>query len=52
MERIHTMSPSPQNLLEPKRLSGVGSVGPVMMLPVGPSEEQSATPSYQMVNRQ
>lgn len=38
-----------QNLLEPKSLPGVSSVGPVMMVSVGASIEQSATPSYKMV---
>ncbi|XP_028445326.1 HMG domain-containing protein 3 isoform X1 [Perca flavescens] len=37
-----------QNLLEPKSLPGVSSVGPVMMVSVGASIEQSATPSYKM----
>ncbi|XP_018554993.1 HMG domain-containing protein 3 [Lates calcarifer] len=37
-----------QNLLEPKSLAGVSSVGPVMMVSVGASVEQSAKPSYKM----
>ncbi|XP_042349730.1 HMG domain-containing protein 3 [Plectropomus leopardus] len=37
-----------QNLLEPKSLPGVSSVGPVMMVSVGASVEQSARPSYKM----
>ncbi|KAM9356826.1 HMG domain-containing protein 3 [Symphorus nematophorus] len=37
-----------QNLLEPKSLAGVSSVGPVMMVSVGASIEQSAKPSYKM----
>ncbi|XP_040904843.1 HMG domain-containing protein 3 [Toxotes jaculatrix] len=37
-----------QNLLEPKALAGVSSVGPVMMVSVGASVEQSAKPSYKM----
>ncbi|KAM9849767.1 HMG domain-containing protein 3 [Aulostomus maculatus] len=37
-----------QNLLEPKSLAGVGAMGPVMMVSVGSSEEQSVTPSYKM----
>ncbi|XP_070769508.1 HMG domain-containing protein 3 [Enoplosus armatus] len=37
-----------QNLLEPKSLGGVSSVGPVMMVSVGASIEQSAKPSYKM----
>ncbi|KAM7417742.1 hypothetical protein PAMA_017403 [Pampus argenteus] len=37
-----------QNLLEPKSLAGVGSVGPVMMVSVGASVERCATPSYKM----
>ncbi|XP_008275959.1 HMG domain-containing protein 3 [Stegastes partitus] len=37
-----------QNLLEPKSLAGVSSVGPVMMLSVGASLEQSPKPSYKM----
>ncbi|KAL7395488.1 hypothetical protein ABVT39_017867 [Epinephelus coioides] len=37
-----------QNLLEPKSLPGVSSVGPVMMVSVGASIEQSAKPSYKM----
>ncbi|XP_029020688.1 HMG domain-containing protein 3 isoform X2 [Betta splendens] len=36
-----------QNLLEPKPLSSVSSVGPVMMVSVGPSVEK-AKPSYKM----
>ncbi|XP_047441006.1 HMG domain-containing protein 3 [Mugil cephalus] len=39
---------STQNLLEPKSLAGVSSVGPVMMVSVGTSLEQSAKPSYKM----
>ncbi|XP_039975525.1 HMG domain-containing protein 3 isoform X2 [Xiphias gladius] len=37
-----------QNLLEPKSLAGVSSMGPVMMVSVGASVEQSAKPSYKM----
>ncbi|XP_023251962.1 HMG domain-containing protein 3 isoform X2 [Seriola lalandi dorsalis] len=37
-----------QNLLEPKSLAGISSVGPVMMVSVGASSEQSAKPSYKM----
>ncbi|XP_070693064.1 HMG domain-containing protein 3 [Pempheris klunzingeri] len=37
-----------QNLLEPKSLAGVTSVGPVMMVSVGASIEQSAKSSYKM----
>uniref|UniRef100_A0A3P8TET1 HMG-box containing 3 n=1 Tax=Amphiprion percula TaxID=161767 RepID=A0A3P8TET1_AMPPE len=37
-----------QNLLEPKSLAGVSTVGPVMMVSVGASLEQSAKPSYKM----
>ncbi|XP_030594414.1 HMG domain-containing protein 3 isoform X2 [Archocentrus centrarchus] len=37
-----------QNLLEPKSLAAVSSVGPVVMVPVGASIEQSAKPSYKM----
>ncbi|XP_030000854.1 HMG domain-containing protein 3 [Sphaeramia orbicularis] len=37
-----------QNLLEPKTLTGVSSVGPVMMVSVESSVEQSAKPSYKM----
>ncbi|XP_059201973.1 HMG domain-containing protein 3 [Centropristis striata] len=37
-----------QNLLEPKSLPGVSSVGPVMMVSVGASMEHSAKPSYKM----
>ncbi|XP_044061333.1 HMG domain-containing protein 3 isoform X2 [Siniperca chuatsi] len=37
-----------QNLLEPKSLAGVRSVGPVMMVSVGASIEQSAKPPYKM----
>ena len=39
-----------QNLLESKSLAGVSSVGPVMMVSVGASMEQSAKPSYKMVS--
>uniref|UniRef100_UPI0037E750B9 HMG domain-containing protein 3 n=1 Tax=Semicossyphus pulcher TaxID=241346 RepID=UPI0037E750B9 len=37
-----------QNMLEPKSLAAVSSVGPVMMVSVGASLEQSAKPSYKM----
>ncbi|XP_037635466.1 HMG domain-containing protein 3 [Sebastes umbrosus] len=37
-----------QNLLEPKSLPGVSSVGPLMMVSVGASTELSAKPSYKM----
>ncbi|XP_045885983.1 HMG domain-containing protein 3 [Micropterus dolomieu] len=37
-----------QNLLEPKSLAGVSSVGSVMMVSVGARVEQSAKPSYKM----
>ncbi|XP_041799950.1 HMG domain-containing protein 3 [Chelmon rostratus] len=37
-----------QNLLEPKPLAGVSTMGPVMMVSVGASIEQSAKPSYKM----
>ncbi|XP_026186675.1 HMG domain-containing protein 3 [Mastacembelus armatus] len=37
-----------QSLQEPKSLAGVSSVGPVMMVSVGASVEQSAKPSYKM----
>uniref|UniRef100_UPI003AAD7DBE HMG domain-containing protein 3 isoform X2 n=1 Tax=Centroberyx gerrardi TaxID=166262 RepID=UPI003AAD7DBE len=37
-----------QNLLEPKSLAGASSVGPMMMVSVGTSIEQSAKPSYKM----
>ncbi|KAI3351786.1 hypothetical protein L3Q82_020616 [Scortum barcoo] len=37
-----------QNLLEPKSLAGVSSVGPLMMVSVGASIEQSVKPSYKM----
>ncbi|XP_051275536.1 HMG domain-containing protein 3 isoform X2 [Dicentrarchus labrax] len=37
-----------QNLLEPKSLAGISSVGPMMMVSVGASIEQSAKPSYKM----
>ncbi|KAG8004068.1 HMG domain-containing protein 3 [Nibea albiflora] len=40
-----------QNLLEPKSLAGVSSVGPVMMVSVGASIEQSAKPSYKMAKK-
>ncbi|XP_032384003.1 HMG domain-containing protein 3 isoform X1 [Etheostoma spectabile] len=45
--QVVTIIPT-QNLLEPKSLPGVSSVGPVMMVSVGASIEQSATPSYKM----
>ncbi|KAM9377289.1 LOW QUALITY PROTEIN: HMG domain-containing protein 3 [Pholidichthys leucotaenia] len=35
-----------QNLLEPKSLVAVNTIGPVMMVPVGASTEQSAKPSH------
>ncbi|XP_039473487.1 HMG domain-containing protein 3 isoform X2 [Oreochromis aureus] len=38
----------PTQLLEPKSLAAVSSVGPVVMVPVGASIEQSAKPSYKM----
>ncbi|TKS72412.1 HMG domain-containing protein 3 HMG box-containing protein 3 [Collichthys lucidus] len=41
----------PENLLEPKSLAGVSSVGPVMMVSVGASIEQSAKPSYKMAKK-
>ncbi|CAJ1058561.1 HMG domain-containing protein 3 isoform X2 [Xyrichtys novacula] len=37
-----------QNMLEPKSLAAVSSVGPIMMVSVGASIEQSAKPSYKM----
>ncbi|XP_068442460.1 HMG domain-containing protein 3 isoform X2 [Clinocottus analis] len=48
-EMTHVVSIVPtQNLLEAKSLPGVSSVGPVMMVSVGASTEQSAKPSYKM----
>ncbi|KAM3613385.1 uncharacterized protein V6R79_025177 [Siganus canaliculatus] len=47
MTQMVAMLPS-QNLLEPKSLTGVSSVGPVMMVSVGAGAEQSAKPSYKM----
>ncbi|XP_029367795.1 HMG domain-containing protein 3 isoform X2 [Echeneis naucrates] len=37
-----------QNLLEPKSFSGVSTLGPVMMVSVGASVDQSVKPSYKM----
>ncbi|KAF3693855.1 HMG domain-containing protein 3 HMG box-containing protein 3 Protein SMF [Channa argus] len=37
-----------QNMLEPESIASVSSVGPVMMVSVGPNIEQSAKPSYKM----
>ncbi|XP_041654127.1 HMG domain-containing protein 3 [Cheilinus undulatus] len=37
-----------QNVLQPKSLAAVGSVGPMMMVSVGANIEQSAKPSYKM----
>ncbi|KAM7000184.1 HMG domain-containing protein 3 isoform 2-T2 [Tautogolabrus adspersus] len=37
-----------QNMLQPKSLATVGSVGPMMMVSVGASIEKSAKPSYKM----
>lgn len=37
-------------MLEPKSYAAVSSVGSVVMVPVGASIEQSAKPSYKMVN--
>ncbi|XP_069026966.1 HMG domain-containing protein 3 [Embiotoca jacksoni] len=45
--QVVTIIPT-QNLLEPKSLAGVSSVGPVMMVSVGASLEQMAKPSYKM----
>ncbi|KAM8732457.1 HMG domain-containing protein 3 isoform 2-T2 [Acanthopagrus schlegelii] len=45
--QVVTIIPT-QNLLESKSLAGVSSVGPVMMVSVGASMEQSAKPSYKM----
>ncbi|KAM6952087.1 HMG domain-containing protein 3 [Lycodopsis pacificus] len=48
-ETTHVVSIVPtENLLEAKSLPGVSSVGPVMMVSVGASTEQSAKPSYKM----
>ncbi|XP_054454066.1 HMG domain-containing protein 3 [Anoplopoma fimbria] len=48
-ETTHVVAIVPtQNLLEPKSLSGVSSVGPMMMVSVGASTEQSAKSSYKM----
>ncbi|XP_037316701.2 HMG domain-containing protein 3 isoform X1 [Pungitius pungitius] len=48
-ETTHVVSIVPtQNLLEPKPLPGVSSVGPVMMVSVGASTELCAKPSYKM----
>ncbi|KAM8908110.1 HMG domain-containing protein 3 isoform 1-T3 [Spinachia spinachia] len=48
-ETTHVVSILPtQNLLEPKSLPGVSSVGPLMMVSVGASAEQCAKPSYRM----